>query len=323
MFKKIIIITIAIFSLESVLSKDLVGRPRPESSEEWPQVILNLSEQGNLLEIFDSGLRPYRFPSLENGVLEAKHFWISVQIAGSEKLPKIPVDYATIKVYDTGDLGRLEFATPKLSEELARELYSPWLRYANRSHEELEFFLEEIKKEPQFWKTESEEELVQSGCPINWNATKNSSENYKLPAFVYFDSTMDIAKPLRIRLGFSWAGNHPLNGARNYRKPIPPPLGYEGVSMEAPKNYGPDSPTQDEVNESLERILIKRGIKKNVTEREREVPRKKSEQEGVKEKVVNKELEKVSFFSWPIIVAFVIFLAALGYWGLKKYFRQV
>jgi hypothetical protein len=201
-------------------------------------------------------------------------------------------------------------------------LYSPWLKYGNRPSEDLEFFFEEIKKELQFWKTESEEELVQGGCPINWNAANNSSKDYRLPAFVYFDSTMDISKPLRIRMGFSWAGNHPLNTSRISRVPISPPPGYEEFSMKAPEGFGPDEPTQDEVNESLERILIERGIKRNIEESKDETSRgKRAAKEGGKEKVVNKDLEKDSFFSWPIIAAICLFVGALGYWGLKRFLR--
>ena len=319
---KCLIFTIIIASTlgGGLLAKEIVGRPRQGDREDWPKVTVRLSEQGKLREIFDSGLRPYRFPGLESGLLEAKHFLLSIQIGERNPLPEIPVEYSEIRVYSTGELSKLEFTTPQLTFVESEEIFRPWLALSSRTEEDLGRFFNAVRESPQFWRTQNKDEMISRGCSVNWNGTVDSSVGYRLPSYIYFMPTFSSHIPLRIRLGFSWAGNHPLNGARNYRRPIPPPFGYEGVSMEAPENYGPDSPSKSSIDARMDQIIRERGlepVRKDSNDNELKTIPKRLQGGGTKQVSNDKSDDAES--SWPLIIAIIILVGATFYWGLRKW----
>ena len=68
-----------------------------------------------------------------------------------------------------------------------------------------------------------------------------SGENKEMYT-VCFQKTYNPRKPLRICVRVFWIHARPRNERRRFFDvPIPPPEGYEDVSMEAPENWGPDS----------------------------------------------------------------------------------
>jgi hypothetical protein len=95
----------------------------------WPEAHLNLSQAGTLKDVFDSGLRPYRFPSLENSLLEVKHLNLVVQLASGKSLPKIQTELIQLTPFVDGEIATIEGFTPKLTLTEAREEMLKWLPY--------------------------------------------------------------------------------------------------------------------------------------------------------------------------------------------------
>lgn len=235
-----------------------LGRPltnAAERFEEWPKVTLKLSANASLKEIFDSGLRPYRFPALESGLLEAKHFRVSLQIAGQQKLPEFPVEHCKIKVLGNGEISNLEFTSPRLSFDKSQELYSPWMRFSDHTTEDLESFFAFVKANPMFWRSQSANEDARRGSPIIWKIKSDVNPALEFPAFIHFSRASGSKTPLRLRLGFPFGNIKPMASKTYYRVPVPPPPGYENVSMDAPKNFGPDSPPKESLEVRREEFL--------------------------------------------------------------------
>ena len=279
-----------------------IGRSLPESSEgatSWPLVRLSLSGKPNLKEIFDSGLRPYRFPQMEEGLLEAKHFRVIVEIKGQESLPEFQVEYASIGVFEGGNIASIHFTTPQLDFTDSKHEMNKWLSMSSYDEGELESFLGIVRENPQFWKSQAKEDKISRGFPTVWNAVSGSQ------------------KPLRMRLGFSWSLSYPLNMARNYRKPIPPPSGYEHVSMDAPKNFGPDAPSQSSVDARMAQLIKERGLKAVGKDSGKESSKKENRSTTKSELAADsKSQDEYSRLPWITVGALVVGLVAwfLRFW---------
>jgi hypothetical protein len=96
----------------------------------WPQATLKLSQAGTLKDVFDSGLRPYRHPGLENNLLEVKHLNLTILLGSGKRLPTFPMEWMNITPFTDGELSIIEAATPKLTLEQAREEMLKWLPFA-------------------------------------------------------------------------------------------------------------------------------------------------------------------------------------------------
>ncbi len=86
----------------------------------WPVAILKLSTAATLKDVFDSGLRPYRFPYLERTTLELKHLNLSIHLGSGKKLPPIPAEMMRIKPFSDGEIAIIEGFTPKMTLEQVR-----------------------------------------------------------------------------------------------------------------------------------------------------------------------------------------------------------
>ena len=205
----------------------------------WPVTELKLPQAASLIDIYDSGLRPYRFPGLESTTLEVKHLRLAMHLSSGKVLPVLPTEWMHIKVFNDGYISQLEGATPPLSVDLAREEMSKWLALGGRSENDLHEFLEAVKKAPLDF--DDPYGGYPDGYPIGWKEPEWGSWGGGPHCGLSFRKTFDEARPLRLYFSLSWNSNRPLKEARNYDIPIPPPPGYEHASMEAPKNFGPDS----------------------------------------------------------------------------------
>lgn len=79
------------------------------------------------------------------------------------------------------------------------------------------------------------------GFGIGWKEPGWSKQGGGAHCGVGFRKTFSQKEPLRLYFSFSWESNRPLKDAKSYSIPIPPPPGYEHVSMKAPEKFGPDS----------------------------------------------------------------------------------
>jgi hypothetical protein len=201
---------------------------------DWPHHAIKFPSEGKLKDIFDSGIRPYRFPSLERTALGFKHVNVSFEMKTGESLPKIPVEWADLDILKEGLISSIEMTSPNLSPQQAELAMIPYLKYGKRTTEQLRAFLSVAGDDPRGYDDPYKGDS--SGFAISWIDTDG-------PAYdIFFKSTFDDLKPVSIALKISF---FPIRTPRQQRSfydvPIPPPPGYEHVSMDAPRNFGPDS----------------------------------------------------------------------------------
>lgn len=207
----------------------------------WPQAVLKLSKAATLKDFFDSGLRPYRHPGLERTTLEVKHLNLLIQLASGKNLPLIPTELINIKMFADGNISTFEGFTPKLTLEEARTEMMKWLPYSinGRTEADLNTYLKKV--EADYIDFDDPYRGDPSGYGIGWYEPGWKTRGGGPQCGLGFRKTASLTHPLRLYFGFDWGLNRPSKEARSYRVPIPPPPGYEHVSMEAPENFGPDS----------------------------------------------------------------------------------
>jgi len=202
--------------------------------KDWPQHVIRFPAEGTLKDIFDAGIRPYRFPSLEKSSLGFKHVRVSFEMKSGERLPEVPVEWGDISPLKDGLLDNIEMTSPNLSVQEAESAMMPFLKNGKRTIEQLKVFLASAAADPRSYDDPYNGDSSQFS--ISWIDPNG-------PAYdVFFKSTFNGSEPVSIALKVSFFPiRTPLQKRSFYDIPIPPPPGYENVSMEAPKNFGPDS----------------------------------------------------------------------------------
>ena len=202
--------------------------------KDWPKHIIKFPAEGTLKDIFDAGIRPYRFPSLERTSLGFKHVHVFFEMKTGERLPDIAVEWADLDILKDGLIDSIEMTSPNLTVQEAEVAMISFLKKGNRTIEQLRIFLLAAAKDPREYDDPYNGDP--SGFAISWT-------NSNGPAYdVFFKSTFDSFKPVSIALKISFFPIRiPLQQRSFYDIPIPPPPGYENVSMDAPHNFGPDS----------------------------------------------------------------------------------
>jgi hypothetical protein len=211
---------------------DLVPSYNPEN---WPKHVIKLDGKGTLKDIFDSGIRPFRFPRLEKTCLDFKHSKVFLELESGEKIQEINVEYGEIYPLQGGFLSKMELNSPRLTIEQAELQMAPFILKGKRTREELVKFLALAAHDPRYYEDPYDDDL--DGFTTAWNDVEG------LRCYVGFKSTFDPKTPVRFVFGISWEApiRTPIQQRSFYDIPIPPPPGYENVSMDAPRNFGPDS----------------------------------------------------------------------------------
>lgn len=205
----------------------------------WPEAHLTLSQAGTVKDVFDSGLRPYRHPGVETSTLEVKHLRLFIQLASGKTLPEIQCEWMQFKPYADGEIAAIEGATPKLTLEESRAEMTKWLPYGTRTDADLDAYLKAV--EADFLDFDDPYRGRPDGCGLGWNEPNWKQRGGGPKCGVGFRKTASQSHPLRLYFHLSWGLNRTMKDSVFYKIPIPPPPGYEHVSMDAPKNFGPDS----------------------------------------------------------------------------------
>jgi hypothetical protein len=214
--------------------------------ENWPRHVIKLYGKGTLKDIFESGIRPFRFPSLEKTCLDFKHSKVFLELESGEKVPEINVEYGEIYPLLGGFLSNMELNSPKLTIEQAELQMAPFILKGKRTREQLNKFLALAAHDPRNYEDPYDDDP--DGFTTAWNDVEG------LRCYVGFKSTFDPKTPVRFVFGISWDSpiRTPIQQRSFYDIPIPPPPGYEGVSMEAPRNFGPDSAVEIERSKGIQ-----------------------------------------------------------------------
>jgi hypothetical protein len=215
---------------------------REYDASKWPNATLELSTPGTLKDLFDAGLRPYRHPGMESTLLELKHLNLTLILSNNKRLPVFPMEWMNVSVFTDGELCTLEASTPHLTLERARNEMVKWLPFSenDRTQDDLDKYL--LAVEANHLDFDDPYRGVPDGCSIKWNEPGFMTRGGGPTVATWFRKTTGRTTPLQLYFKATWSSNRPQKDRSTYRPDaIPPPAGYEDVSMEAPQNFGPDS----------------------------------------------------------------------------------
>jgi len=144
-----------------------------------------------------------------------------------------------ITPFSDGELSSIEGFTPKLDLKAAKAEMLAWLPYSGRNEQDLDSFLKAV--ETDYMEFDDPYRGRPDGYSVNWKEPGWKEKGGGPQCTVWFRKTASQANPLRLHFKVSWSLNRPSKDRKGYDIPIPPPSGYEQVSMQAPANFGPDS----------------------------------------------------------------------------------
>lgn len=206
--------------------------------EEWPQHRIQLTEKGELSELFQAGLRPEYRGETDKKTLTIKHARLGFVLPEGDVLPEFAVEYSAIDVLKSGLL-LMEFVSQPLSVEDARFEMEKWLPFFRESHrktsEELARFLKLVEEDysgfddPNF-----------GGAPEGFGGGFTASN--RVGYGVRFQKAYNEVLPVRIYLRVSWYRIRSEREQRAwFRSEVPPPRGFQiGIAT----NSGPDSTSE-------------------------------------------------------------------------------
>lgn len=218
-----------------ILGVSLSARAATRSADKshWPRIEIRLSPEGTLRDLFDSGLRPFRHPSLENSSLQVKHINAIVVQPTGFKLPEYLAETIDLSVYGDGTLCQMEFRKAASTPEESRAEMMRWIHLGQRprrTEKELDEYLAAAKADP----------LNFSGLGKGFTHDFSVSwrDEHQIGYTIWFLNCANAEKPFAVSMTIGF----PIRPRPSfYSSPIPPPPGYEHVDMTAPKDFGPDS----------------------------------------------------------------------------------
>jgi hypothetical protein len=227
-----------------------IGATRTADRSHWQVVEIRLTANETLRDLFDAGLRPYRFPTLEKTLLEAKHLRVRLVQADGVALPEFQAELAGIEVKADWLIAELEMANAPMTISEARTEMLRWIQFGTmpkRSEAELDSFLAAVAAN--YIDYNYGPNAIDHDFRIYWSDVKN------ITYVVWFQQARHPATPLavhmKIRLPLT-----PAQARKSFDVPIPPPPGYENVDMTAPRDFGPDSPPEDPEIERVRRAGV-------------------------------------------------------------------
>lgn len=215
------------------------GATRTGNKSEWPVVQLRPTPNANLSLLFDSGIRPYRFPRMENYALEAKHIRVVLIQSSEVHLPEFGAEMLDIDVKANSLLSSIVLKNSPTTLPESRKEMLPWVKHGTdpeRTEIDLDSFLNAVEKDYRGYNYGPN--AIDHNFSIAWK-----DEN-AVKYVVWFQQARHPVTPLALHMGITFPLT-PIQASTSYNIPIPPPPGYENVDMTAPKDFGPDNPPDD------------------------------------------------------------------------------
>lgn len=219
--KTIFLIIIVLARIIFCSMADVVPRLHDEyDPDKWPKAELKLSPAATLKNIFESGLRPYRHPGLENSLLEVKHLNLMIFLGSGKRLPLIQAEVINITPFRDGEIATIEGFTHSLTIEEARAEMLKWLPYGEnqRTQKDLDDYLTAV--EADFLDFDDPYRGVAHGCSVLWKEPGWQTIGGGPQVVAWFRKTASEAFPLRLYLKATWSSNRPVKDRGGYR-PIP------------------------------------------------------------------------------------------------------
>ena len=199
--------------------------------ELWEKKELKLIEKQDLTSILDAGIRPYRFPSMENRHMSFKHLNVSIILPDGRKTPHFPIDIANMRICEPGYLQTLEFRSRRMTTEEGEAELMKWIHVTDKTEQDVIDYCKSLERHA---------ELINYKKPPSFSfGFLFKGENYSVGCSV--SPTGGYYETMRITLGVSWKPFKTRKEYNSFDGPIPQPEGYEHISFEAPKKFGPDS----------------------------------------------------------------------------------
>jgi hypothetical protein len=227
-----------------------IGATRTADRSHWQVVEIRLTANETLRDLFDAGLRPYRFPTFETTLLEAKHLRVRLDQPDGVALPEFQAELARIEVKADWLIAELEMANAPMTISEARTEMLRWIQFGTipkRSETELDSFLAAVAAN--YIDYNYGPNAIRHNFRIYWSDVKN------ITYVVWFQQARHPATPLAVRMKIRFPLT-PAQAGKSFDIPIPPPPGYESVDLTAPKDFGPDSPPEDPEIERVRRAGV-------------------------------------------------------------------
>ena len=215
------------------ISLSAKGATRSADKSDWPRIEIRLSPEATLKDLFDSGLRPFRFPSLETSSLSVKHIKAVVVQPNGFKLPEYEAETIDIDVYRDWRISQMEFRKAASTPEECRAEMMRWIHLSQRpkrTENELDEYLAAAKADPMNFSD------LGKGFTHNFNISWR--DEHQIGYNLWFLNCASAEKPFAVSMTIGFPSSL---RSESYDIPIPPPPGYEHVDMTAPKDFGPDS----------------------------------------------------------------------------------
>jgi hypothetical protein len=245
-------------------TQSLAEAAKPQ--DEWLQVELNVANDGQLGTFFDAGLRPFHFPSLENSVLGFKHLQAIFVMADGARLPAFSSEWGQLHVQKDHKVSTIELRNSGVNLAEAFSEMSKWLSFSTspeRTATDLEAFIKTVEANPMGYNIGPR--AVDHDFALQWKDTSNTLYG------IWFHNCRNQERPLAVYMSVTLPLT-PAEASAFFESPIPPPKGYETVSMTPPKEFGPDTPPDSkEVKEVMREGRMPDYSELN--ERKREAPR--------------------------------------------------
>lgn len=205
-----------------------------EAVASWPQVRLRLSEQISIADLFAAGLHPYHSPGLANMIIESKHSRIIVA-GDAVEFPQFPSEQLEVFVDQPHLITQMTLKSPPLTFNEVRAEMTKWLPYTKKTSAELEAFLAAVKRDWLHYDT-----VNGKAYAVTFRSTTREPNGLRYSIWLMKAYHWDT--PLRLCFTVDCNLMESRKRLKSYDGPIPPPPGYENVSMDPPKNWGPDNP---------------------------------------------------------------------------------
>ena len=186
-------------------------------------VMLDFSQQATLKGVFDTGLRPYRSPHGERFQVHSEKVRAGVVFPGGFVIQPYDWEGIDFNVINDGRISAMNMRTGPLTIEEAEAAMIPFAEAQGEPLQTMKDFLERARAKPFFYEGEYHVGTGKSANPSRVAA---------------FRRTGFKEKPLAVEVILEWRFE-PGSAARAfYKEPIPPPPGYENVSMGKPPYPG-------------------------------------------------------------------------------------
>ncbi len=204
------------------LSVAVMGLTLP--SVRGADMTLEFSKDHTLKGLFDAGMRPYREPHAERFQVGAERITAQIQLPSGVVVGGREWQSMRFSVVNDGRLTSGQMRSLPLTLDEAKAAMLPLLSMGSgESPASLDAFLEKVKAQPLLYEGE-------------FHVATGKRQN---PMFIAAFSRTGLKEtPLALRVNLEWQ-IEPKSATRAfYKEPIPPPPGYESVSMEKPPYPG-------------------------------------------------------------------------------------